>query len=159
MMFPLHNVDLFFGYFMQIIQEDQCKVQGGMWWRLTFFDTFQRIGCIWPFNICSDLCLRCYEYSMTATLKTSSCEYCRLQQWILEFSTVIVVIWIMTLRITHIKACTLFGSVSLTLCFVSVCFGTFDFTVNKLLLKVIKQWKKISEQHGLMHHDAFWLRA
>lgn len=23
--------DLFFGYFMQIIQEDQSKVQGGMW--------------------------------------------------------------------------------------------------------------------------------
>lgn len=44
-------VDLFFGYFMQIIQEDQSKVQGGMWWCLTFFGTFQRIGYVWPFNI------------------------------------------------------------------------------------------------------------
>lgn len=81
-----------------------------------------------------------HEYSMRTTLKTSSCEYCRLQQWILEFSTLIVVTWIMTVRIARIKSCTLYGWVSLTLCFVSLCFGTFDFTVNKLLLKVIKQW-------------------
>lgn len=32
-------------------------------------------------------------------------------------------------------------------------------TVNKLHLKMIKQWFFFSEQHGLLHHDAFWLRA